>query len=239
MAVNTTKNVANYIAFPISAFGNLIAGLSAISIHCWAWATTLSTGTNDNAVLLWLINSTTVGGSLSISGASGAAKVRATGRSVNTDARGAAAGATTVATGGWVSIGAVLDFAGDAIRVYLAGVQDGSAAVTFANTTYTQGVPTSGDTIGGLYLPTPATADQFDGHIAELSIYAGDIGADGFASLGKAFDARNVVPGLLAELFTLFGPANIKGELAELTGTVNGSIPQSTVSPHHPRILRA
>jgi hypothetical protein len=239
MAVQTTKNVANYIGFPISAFGNLIAGLGAISIHAWVWATSLSTGTNDNAVLLWLINSTTVGGSLSISGGAGAAKARITGRSVNTDARGSVSGATTIATGSWVSIGGVLDFAGDAVRVYLNGVQDGSAAVTFANATYTQGVPTSGDSIGGIYLPTPATADQFDGNIAEVSIYAGDIGADGFLSLGKAYDARNVLPGLLAELFPLFGPADIKGRLAELTGTITGSIPQSTVDPGHPRIIRA
>jgi hypothetical protein len=162
--------------------------------------------------------------------------VRVGGRSVGTDGFRQITGATTVPFNQWSNVGGVLDFPNDTIRTYLNGVSDGSGAATFANTSYTQATaPTVGDALGSSTSPPGGTTEQFDGLIAEVAVWAGDIGDTGMYQLAKAFSPKLVRFNLARIYFPLIGRATPERDIVGgLIGNVTGSVPAAA----HPRIIR-
>jgi hypothetical protein len=237
MARTFSKNVANYMTLPAGSLGSLFSGKAKLSISAWVFMNSFTTGANDNGLITVIDTAATVGVEFSISGAASAAKVRASGRSQSTDARQSFSGATTVSISTWHHVGMVMDLTNKVFRVYLDGSLDGtSGALTFGATTWVQGTtPTTNDTIGGIYLPTPATTDQFDGNIAELALWSDDIADSGMAALGKGYSPELIRPSLLLEHFPLLGTKSPEPSTrSTLAGTINGSVPAAT----HPRILQ-
>lgn len=235
MARDFSKNTSNYMTIGVGALGPILNGAGAISAHAIVTGDTLdATSVDDNRIL-----------SIAIDGASSALRLHTkgdvnkrlnvAGRSVITDALQSVEGTTTMSTGTEYSCGGVLDIAGDKIRVYLNGSQEANTAVTFNNATYTHGTPTDSDRIGAdMTTPPFATHFQWDGSIAEVAVWAGDIGTDGFYQLNKRISALLVRPDLLIFYAPLWGKASpepdiVSGKVGTITGTVAQRDP-------HPRI---
>lgn len=238
MALRFTKNVANYVTLGNGAFGGL-NGNAAVSIAAWVWPLTTTAGANDNGIVTILINTTVVGLALNIGGSTTVPKVRLSARSVSADARQTVDSVASVSlAGSWQHVAGIANFSAGTQRVFLNGNMELSQAKTYGNVTYTFGAPTQPDTIGGMYLVTPATTDQFDGYIGEVCVWAQDIGDEQMASVAKGFQPSMIRPDLVFEYFPMIGPEGVKGRWRSINGTIVGSIPQSTTATPHPRIIR-
>ena len=239
MARDFTKNVSNFIGLGVNKLAPLINGASKISFHAIVTYDSLDTAAdNYNRVVNCLLNGNaaafTAGTSITTP------KLRIGGRSVSTDSFQAVNGTTTLVTGTEYSIGGVLDFSGDAIRVYLNGVQEASTAVTFGNATFTNATPTGQDSIG--WAEGMSTTQQVDGRISEVAVWKGDITTAGFERLNARFSADRISPELLVAYFKLLGVSSperdIRGGLSgTITGTVAGASHPRMIYPHR-RALR-
>jgi hypothetical protein len=233
LARDASKNTSNYLSLGTNALGPLLNGAAKISMHALVVADTFDTGTNDNRILSVYINGTTTAGVvLALAGSAGAEKVRVGGRSQSLDSFQAVSGATTVSAGTVYGVGGVLDLSGDSIRVYLDGAQDASSAATFANASYTNGTPTAADSISGAVGSGSSTF--FDGRIAEVAIWAGDIGAAGFGVLAQRVSPMLVRPDLLVSYWPLIGRESPE---RDRFGGVGATITGTVATADHPRVV--
>jgi hypothetical protein len=232
VARDFTKNASNYMGIGIGGFGNLISGASAVSMHAIISPDSTSgvAGGNDDRVLSSLINGSGTSGLYL--GLESTAEVRVAGRSQTSDTFHALNGTTQLTFGSWAAVGGVLDFNGDAIRVYVNGSQEASAAKAFSASSYALGTPTEEDSIGGLGTP-PATADQFDGRIAELAVWRSDIGTAGYLQLSKGISPLLVSPSTLVFYMRLIGQSTEVDIVGGVKAVITGSIPVTT----HPRVI--
>ena len=131
-------------------------------------------------------------------------------------------------TNAWFGAGGRLDFAGDAIAVFLNGVKESDSSVTFANNTFTLGTPSGDgqDVISGNVSPPIPLGQQTDGDIAEMAYFTEDIGDNAFIGLGHGVNPFTLEP---AVYFALHGNESPENDLSvnSLTGTITGSIPKS------------
>lgn len=234
MARDFTKNLSNGIDLGNNQISALVNGASALSFHAWFYPDTYSAGANDNRLLGFRISSGGTGGMFGVDG-SGANKVmRVGGRSDSADGFQARSGTTNITTGAWHNGGGVIDFAADTITPYFEGAAEGGGAVTFANSTYVNGTPGNTEAIGADVGNPGLTEPQWDGLIAEVAVWIGDIGAAGFATLNKGFSPLFVRPDLLVCYFPLFGEgATERDRISGLTGTIEGTVAKA----NHPRII--
>lgn len=240
MARTFTKNASNTLAYPIGHLSGLMSGKGVISVFArirpiiYAWT---GSGQPFNRVIQAVIHG---GGSGAVVGfnmnlvatSTSQASLRVDARSVQTDGLQTAADTTVVGIGSWIRFGCVINFAADQIRIYLNGVQTVNATVSFANTTYTPGTPTSEDLVGGPTLPITVIDRQFEGDIADIGMWAGDIGTTGFEDL-EIFEADAVRPDLMMMYTPLHigqAPRDIWNDVAL---TIAGSIPEA----RHPRAV--
>lgn len=200
-------------------------------------------GANDNLALSIIRDGTQVGLSLGIDDSGATKTVRVTARSQN-ETRQGRSGTSNVATGAWARIGGVVNIAGDTITPYLNGAAENGGAVTFGASSWTFGTPSIQDTIGCYDVPpSPSTAVQWDGRIAEVAIWTSDIGADGFAQLERV-SPRLISPATLVFHMRLSGRGTTEVDgVAGVTGTVTGSLPAAAdpliIQPAGPIYARA
>ena len=235
MARDFTKNTANYMNIGTEVAVALVSGASAVSIAAWVYYDTISNADNNNRIFTAIIDGVN-GGIMLATGASGANNlVRVGGRSQSADGFQAVNGTTNIPTGQWIHMGGVLNIGGDVIRVYYNGTQEASTAVTFGAATYTDnGAPTKQDAIGGYQDPPTVTAVQIDGRIAELGLWAGDIGTAGFEQLNDGFSPLMVRPDLLVAYWPLIGNNSPETDIVSAkNGTITGTIAKDV----HPRII--
>lgn len=235
MARDFTKNGSNYMTLGGNAIGPLVNGASAISMAAWGYADSFAAGTNENRIFSFEINGGSTGGTMAVGNSTGTFKLRPGGRSVSTDSFQNRNANTEVTTGAWHHFGGVLDFANDLITPYYEGVAENSGAATFNNTTYTHGTISSTDGIGKGVGDTILITDvQWDGRLAEVAVWAGDIGAAGYASLYKGFSPLLVRPDLLVNYWPLMGRYSPEIDLISgKNGTINGTIANDV----HPRVI--
>lgn len=229
MARDFTKNLANYMNLGIGAIGPLINGAERVSVHVWARFDSLETtnATNDR-MLSVLINGAFSGLAITSNAPAGTPLLRVQVRSAAADGAQNVQGTTPLITGSWLSLGAMVDFAGDTVTPYVGGVSEGTTGVTFGSTSYTHGTPTESDMLGSNISPPVATANQVDGGMAEIAIWTDNIGNSGFAQLADGTSAEDVFPGNLVFYMKLEG--NDSPELCEISsviGTITGSLPQT------------
>jgi hypothetical protein len=236
VARDFSKNTSNHLNLGTGLVGALLNGAAAISVSAIITADTFTTtGSHDNQVIRLIINGTSGGLLLEMTGGTtGAQFVQISARSVSGDGLQTGASTSTVSTGTEAVIGGVADIANDQIRVYLNGAQNGAtASVTFGNATYTLGTPSANDYLGGTNTPSN---EQFDGRVSEVAIWAGDIGAAGFAMLGKRVSPLLVRPNLLVGYWPLLGNASPE---VDLVSGKNGTITGTVAKADHPRITYA
>ena len=233
MARDFTKNVANYLTIGVDQLSPLLAGAAAVSVHAWINPDTFSTSSNNNRIVAGYINAGSSGFSLSIHNGTSAV-IQLTGRSRTADGTQTGVGTTVISTGVWSSVGGVLNFTGDTITPYYNGTAEGGGAVAFGVNTYADdGTPTASDMIGANTSPPSASANQFDGRIAEVAIWTVDIGAAGFAALAKGVSALLIRPEALAFYMPLIG--NDSPERCRVTG-LSGTITGTVAKADHPRL---
>jgi hypothetical protein len=230
MARTFTKNANNKISLGINAVAPLLHGASAISFHCFVNFSSINAATNsDRPIAVYSLN-----GKTAVMIATGAtpSKLRIGGRSINTESFEATDGSTTLSTGVTYSCGGVLDFAGDAIRVYLDGIEEADTAVTFNSSTFVNSTPTiTHDSLGGDF--QQGISAQIDGVCSEFAYWKGDIGTAGFESL-QAYSAELIRPDLLVMYVSMIGNNSPETDrVSGLTGTISGSVPKAV----HPRII--
>jgi hypothetical protein len=230
-----SKNLSNYMSLGVNAVGPILNGVAKISFHCWINPVSLTSGANDNKTFTVLTSALQLALGINGSGVNKVLRVHA--RSVAADTLQTRDGTTNLATSTWWSVGGMVDFAGDFITPYVAGVAEGAGAVTFANNSYTHATASIADAIG-TQLTTGSvpgtTANQFDGSIAEMMFWKGDIGAAGFEQLALGVWPMLVRPDLMAPYWSLNFGSNPEPELVQrLAATITGSVPLGD----HPRIM--
>lgn len=233
MARDFTKDTANRMSLGTGGLGSLLNGASAVSFSAIVTLDTITSGSNNNRVINWVINAATAGGYLAVHNGTSAV-VRVGARSSVADGFQTANGTTVLSTGTEYQIGGVVDYANDRVRVYVNGAREANATVTFAATSYTHGTPTAVDSISGDNIPPSSTSPQVDGRISEVCIWSGDIGDDGFAQLGDRISAVLVRPNLIVDYLPLMGANSPeRGWFGLLSGTITGTVAKAD----HPRII--
>jgi len=217
MSRDFTKSTANYMSLGTNALSPLLSGATTICGHAWVWVDTFDTGATDNKILTIIHDGANEGLSLLLSGASPVLKVQ--GRSETGETLRSLSGATPVPTGQWVSVGFRCDFANDVTNaVFLNGSSDNDGAMSWDTTAYTPGVPTLNDRIGSH--PGGVVTQWFDGRIAEVVLWAGDISDAGFAALAKGWHPPEVARPLC--YFPLLGDESSLGMIRDNFTDTNG-----------------
>ncbi|TXH13489.1 MAG: hypothetical protein E6R03_11175 [Hyphomicrobiaceae bacterium] len=226
-----TKNASNYVSFGNNTLGNLINGLSKITVHCWAKWDTFDASDDlrqDSLLSIWINGSGSSGLGLAVNGTlgGGVRRLGTRARSQSADTLQENMGDADLSTGTWYALTAVFDFAGTQIKRYLNGASDGtSTGLSFGASSYTQGTATVEDAISSKDLG--GTFRQLDGQCGEHAIWNTELDAAEVAALAKGYSPSLVRPsGLIWYLPMLgrFGPEiDIKGGRS---GTINGTVAQ-------------
>lgn len=220
-----TQNLSNYMSLGVSGLGSILSGKSIFSLSAKIRLAGNTFAQNDNNIIVAIINGSTIGAVLNIDGTS-TPRVRISARSVSTDARQGVTGTSTIPFGVDVWVGGVVDIAGDAITVYVDGVQDATSSVTFANAVWTLGTPTGADTIGGYLAPPTATSDQFAGRIGQVAIWGSGLAGSDFLSLKNGTPASSVQAGTLVYYLPIKGVTSPEPPtVGAPSGTITGSLP--------------
>lgn len=230
----------NYISLGANTISALLNGASAVSLHCWTKYNSfdaLDSANSDRSVQILIAGSGAGTTGLAIvqdgTGGTTSQKHRIVARSVSTDALQGRSGTTNLVTGTWYSLGGVVDINGDTITPYLNGTAEGGGAVTFGNTTWTNGTPTGTDKISDA---GTGTVQQLDGQCCEVAIWNVALNAGEMLALSKGFSAALIRPQSLVFYMPLIGRVSPELDwMRSKTGTITGSCPQAD----HPRIIYA
>jgi hypothetical protein len=120
---------------------------------------------------------------------------RAVGRSRTNDAFQTAQSTAQYAVGPWYHVAGVLDFAGDAIRIYVDGALDSSTAVTFGSDTYVHTASAEKPRIGSRY--DDDSAFRLNGILADVRLYVRQLSAQEIATIYRQPWALAVDPKLV------------------------------------------
>lgn len=236
MARDLLKILGTYIEFGLGAIGPVLNGAAKISVHAVVTGDTFSSASaNDNRIFGVIIDGVnTTGLTLCVDNLTsiGNPVLRLGARSQAADGFQATNGTTVLAAGTSYIVGGVVDISGDAIRVYVNGVQETSTAVTFGAASYTHGTPSSKvDSVSD-------SASAFlcwDGSVAELAMWVSDIGSNGFAILGQRYDPRVVDFENMVFYCPLLG---VQDPEPELISRKSGTIVVAAASLPHPAVIR-
>jgi len=154
----------DYVDIGINKISPRVNGASAITLSAWLKPSAYpAAATRARGVSFNTTNAATGG----LLGLYDGGKLEIGGRSVSTDAFQSAT-VTFPALNEWHFATGILDFPNDKIYVYLDGVLQVTQSVTFANTSYTNGTPTTAlDAIGS----SGSLVEFFSGSIDEPHIY--------------------------------------------------------------------
>lgn len=242
MARDFTKDLANYMRLGTNQVGPLLNGAGAISLAAWVYPDTFTASANNNRVIQINVAEASTGLMLAIHNGTSAV-VRVGARSQSGDSFQTGNGTSAVGTSGYTHIGGVINIAGDTVQPYYNGAAEGGGAVTFGAATWTNGTPTTSFDAIGSDGTVGSTSPQVDGRIAEVGIWAGDIGAAGMAALAKGFSPLLVRPELLVAYFPLLGnDSPERDRVGGLSGTITGTVAKAdhprVYMPSRPRIQR-
>ncbi len=243
-----TKNIANYMSMGAGNIGPLFNGASVVSISLWIFPNSFGGSTivdGDDVLTVW--HSSTAAcfgfrcnrstGPTDDSGHISLRRLGTDGASV-----GNRCGATAIPTGQWTHIGGIMPMDGATFPdIYKNGLNDNSATGASAATSGTflyQNSSPRDESIGMAAQvgsgPISITR-QFDGYIAEVALWAGDIGASNISSLSKGFSPMKVRPDLLRNYYPLYGGSSPEQDIKGGKGAIiAGALPMGP----HPRVFK-
>lgn len=239
MAIDFVKDTANYLTYPDEALSARIAGASKVVLSCIVVGDSFAGGSSFNNRLLTInINDTQTGIGFGINNAGGNPFVRLHGRSVGGETEEIIDSTNEIVPSAITHVGGIFDFGGDTLSVFLNGVIDNSAAVTFNNTTFTDATTIIEDRIGAGTGTPPVVANQFDGRVQEFGIWAlgaSDVWTTGMTSaLGNRYTPDQVFESKLVfyERFLKTPPID---QITRLAGTITGTLNYASHIPMRTR----
>lgn len=215
------------------AVGSLVNGASAVSVAAWVkFASTTSATVNDNRALTLIVGGSTAGVVLCLdnNSAPGEVRVRCGGRSVVGDSFTGVSGATNLSADTWYHLGAVMNFGSPRITVYVNGVSDGTAGVTFGNSTFTHSAASAADVIAA----AAGGSTKLTGTLADVALWGSDIGSTGFSRLAAGDRPTRVSTSSLAAVFPLTGitsEADVKTGVALTASGSPSAVSHPSVKP--------
>ncbi len=225
MARDFIKSLNDYMLLGSNAVGPLVDGASVISLHAWVLADSLSPTPPIEGPKNVIFSSFA-----GAAGQNGFAWIFVNDSNELTCVSSPPGGATYVitsasslSTGQLYSVGAVIDFAGNSLRLYIDGNLDASANIPITVSSYNHVAPPASvyDSIGTHGTPAYTTT-PWDGMLSEISVYDTDIGDEGFDALAGGIDPLTMTPLPIFYLdlgrFDLRCP--ISGVEAQITGTL-------------------
>ena len=228
MARDHSANTDNYMSLGAGALSPLLDGAGVVCVHALIYADAFAGASPANKILNVSIATTLAGIELAFTSNS----LLMSGRSTSGDSQRSQNMVGTVATGQWVAVGARWDFAGDADNsLFVDGVNEKTGAMSWAATSYTDaGTQTKVDRIGSD--AGGNVAHWFDGRIAELVGFVGDIGAEGFLALANRVPPHEVAKP--AFYFSQLG-TELRCPWSDVTAVITGSVPAAD----HPHRVQA
>jgi len=167
----------DYVDFGSGATGDLINNASAMSFSVW-----VTPNTDSGSIMMPIsniIDSTSNGFNLRLDNSGvNVYQLLVGGRSIETDAFQFHTSSGSYSINTTHHVVGILNYSGDEISLYVDGVFEGTTSVTFGANTYTQGTPTTNDSIGG-----KVTASLFSGTIKDIKIYNRALSATEIQSL--------------------------------------------------------
>src|SRR3990167_4052266 len=108
----------------INTYSPVFSGATKLAIACWANADTFNTALGDNRIFTTLINNSLAAILFYVNGSTSPKVLRATLRSIESDASQGANATTEFTTGVWHHVGAVFNIGADTVQVYMNGVEE-------------------------------------------------------------------------------------------------------------------
>lgn len=231
----TKTNGTQYLGLGVNGVGTLISGESAISWHGWIKPSAITTGAdNENRILSAYTSGNSSSVICNISNTS-SDQIRVGARSQSGDSFQKAYSTTTITTGSWVSVGFVIDYANDQIKVYIDGSLETTQSVTFGATTYTNSSGSLEDSYSDQATGTSAASQdvRFAGDLAECAFWSGDIGTSNFSSLAGGATADTISGYTLLSYIPIDGTSDPEPDNGTpgLTTTLYGSPAQGSEPP--------
>lgn len=235
MSRTFTRTDTQYLGLGVGGVGALINGESAVSFHAWIKPADIDGGAdNENRVLSCLLASNNSSVIANIS-ATSSNQLRVGARSQSADSFQKAYSTTAIGTGAWVSVGFVIDYANDQIKVYVDGTLETTQAVTFGATTYTHSDGSLEDSYSDSAIGTSSASQglRFSGDIAECAFWSGDIGTSNFGSLAGGATADTITGFTLLSYIPIDGTSDPEPDNGTpgLTTNLVGSPAQGSEPP--------
>ena len=192
------KSTTNFMSLPAATLANLLNGTKGITIHCLFKYSTITTTTDDNAILYGKFSGAAANAFCFLNVTSNAASTTAGNMrcvfrsSATTDTATWPVSTTITQPNVWYAGGATVDYTSKVMQVWLNGKNEGSAVGTFASTQFTSAAPSTTDGIGSAGAGS-ATAN-FDGTIAELAVWKTVLDGDRMQRLGAGYSPLSIYP---------------------------------------------
>lgn len=209
-----------------------IVGFSAMSFHAWVISDTITSSavTNNGIYKVEWISAVPFYVGIDSTGADKLYVICVSDDSVDTPQ---IAISSTFSTSSWTSVGIVIDYAAQTVKLYRNGVLNGGTqSVTFNSNVLTN---LDGSVVGyvGMY-DNSSTANHWDGGIAEIAFWKTALTADDFIGLYKGFCPLNVKSSNLVSYNPMIGKSSDEIDLLDYNQyfyTVTGSIPARAHPP--------
>lgn len=231
----TQSNGQQFLGLGVDGVGNLIQGQSAISWHGWLWLNSaVGSAENGNRILSAYVgggNSSNVICNISKSGGT-SGQLRVGARSQSADSFQKQFSTSVIPSGEWSSIGFVLDYANDRIKIYVGGVLETDAAAAFGSASYTHSSASLEDSYSDQVNVSTSTL-RLDGHFGEGAFFAGDIGDANFTALAGGAPADTISGFTLLSYIPVDGTSDPEPDFGTpgLTTTLYGAPAQGLDPP--------
>lgn len=172
MSWKFTKDTTKYAYLPPNAISALLNNALVFYFSTWFYANSLSAGTNANRMFSSSISDGVTGFA---AGQNDDLTVYAGARSVSTDGFQKATTTKTYPLNTWHHLLAIVNISGDEIVLFVDGQFEVRTSVTFGNSVYTNGVPTTYRDFFGSdpSTSTPAsTTNQWNGFLQDMGFFS-------------------------------------------------------------------
>lgn len=172
MAWKFFKDTTKTARLPANAISSILAGTGIFNFSCWFYANSLDAGTNCNRFMsIAMANGFT--GFAAGQNSDGTVYVGA--RSVTTDSFQKATTTKTYPINTWHHVFAIVSIGGDFIDLFVDGQFESRTSVTFTNSVYTNGIPSTNFDFFGADVTTgtpSSTTFQWNGFIQGITFWA-------------------------------------------------------------------
>lgn len=228
MARDFTKNTSNRLSIGQNVVGTLANGQSSVCVSCLVLFDSFeASGVGTDDVWAFVFGIVPVWFGIQINHTSGN-HLTVVARATTGDTIQVATGSTSLSTGTWYHLLAVVDFANGDLFLYLDGVLEASnTSCTFGSTTFTQSATSFGrDAIGWSGGDSAGTTRHLDGAVAEFAVWIGVVmgASDALQLATKASPLLVRTPSLYWELLGDADAGPVYDRMRRQGATIAGTV---------------